>query len=90
VLKDNGRIILVGEHFIGIKKGVRRFLANLIKRREFVLNFCEMFPPDQELGDHYYRRSDYYFMLGGMGYSVRHQRLKDESVIYIADKRVLR
>ena len=87
VLKDNGRIILVGEHFIGIKRIMRRFLANLIKRKEFTTNFYEMFTPDQELGDHYYRRSDYYFMFGSMGYSLKHQHLESENVIYIADKK---
>jgi ubiquinone/menaquinone biosynthesis C-methylase UbiE len=87
VLKDNGRIILVGEHFIGIKSIIRKFLANLIKRKKYTTNFYEMFTPDQELGDHYYRQSDYYFMFQSMGYSVKNLRLKNEKVIYIADKR---
>tara|TARA_B100000315_G_C14081456_1_gene365067 strand:+ start:16 stop:288 length:273 start_codon:yes stop_codon:yes gene_type:complete len=39
VIKDKGRIILVGEHYIGIKNIVRRFLANLIKRAHFSVKF---------------------------------------------------
>lgn len=89
VLKDNGRIILVGEQFIGTRKIIRRFFANLIKKRKFTTNFYEMFPPDRKLGDHYYRRSDYYFMFRTLGYNIKHQHLKhlkSENVIYIADK----
>ena len=85
VLKENGRIILVGEHYIGAKKIIRRFLSMLIKIRK-VASFHEMFPPDHVLGDHYYRRSDYYSMFGAMGFDVKHQLLENESAIYIADK----
>lgn len=87
VLKDNGRIILVGEHYIGMKRIIRRFLSNLIKQRKITTNFYEMFTPDQVLGDHYYRRSDYYFMFGAFGYDVKHQHVKGENTIYIADKK---
>jgi ubiquinone/menaquinone biosynthesis C-methylase UbiE len=86
VLKANGRIILVGEHVIGIKKIIRRFLSILIKQRKIATNFYEMFPPNNELGDHYYRQSDYYFMFESMGYSLKHKHLESENMIYIADK----
>jgi len=87
VLKDSGRIILVGEHYIGAKRIIRKLLVNLIKRSNFTTNFYELFTPDEELGDHYYRRSDYYFLFGSMGYELKHQHLKSENVIYIADKK---
>ena len=87
VLKDYGRIILVGEHYIGIKKIIRRFLSILIRQKKVTINFYEMFKPDQVLGDHYYRCSDYYFMFGSMGYDVQHKQLESGKVIYIADKK---
>jgi SAM-dependent methyltransferase len=87
VLKNNGRIILVGEHYIGIKLIIRRFLSILIRQKKLITNFYEIFPPDKRLGDHYYRRSDYYFMFGSMGYDVKHQQLDGGNVIYIADKK---
>ena len=33
-------------------------------------NFFELFPPDNELGDHYYRESDYYLFAQMLGYRV--------------------
>lgn len=86
VLKKNGRIILVGEHAIGLKSIIRRFMSNLVKRRKFSINFYEMFPPDNDSGDHYYRLSDYYFLFRSMGYSLRHFHLNNGNTIYIADK----
>lgn len=87
VLKNKGRIVLVGEHYIGAKRVLRRFLLTLLRRKKLTTDFYELFPPDEVLGDHYYRRSDYYFMFGAMGYDVRHQALEGENVIYVADKR---
>ncbi len=87
VLKNNGRMILVGEHSFGLRSIIRRFLSILIRQNKVTTNFYEMFPPDQVSGDHYYRRSDYYFMFGAMGYDIKHQHLDSENVIYIADKK---
>jgi ubiquinone/menaquinone biosynthesis C-methylase UbiE len=86
VLKSNGRIILVGEHYIGAKRMVFRFLSTLVFQQKFSTNFYELFTPDNQLGDHYYRQSDYYFMFQSMGYSVQHEVLNNGTVIYIADK----
>lgn len=86
VLRKGGKMLLIGEHYIGVKTMARRILSNLIRKRKLVTNFSELFPPDEKLGDHYYRRSDYYFMLGSMGYKINHQILDTGKVIYIADK----
>ena len=88
VLKSNGRILLVGEHYINIRKQIRRFLSILIKQRKAISNFYEMFKPDPVLGDHYYRCSDYYFMFNALGYDLQHQKLESGNIIYIADKKV--
>lgn len=86
VLKSRGRIILVGEHYIGAKRILRRFFSELIKRRKLTFDFYRLFPTDHSDGDHFYKKSDYYFMFSAMGYRVKHVALKNNKVIYIADK----
>jgi SAM-dependent methyltransferase len=86
VLSEDGRIILVGEHYMGPKQMIKKAIANLIKRKIKGWSFYEIFPPDEELGDHYYRISDYYFLFSSMGYNLKHYRCKKGKVIYIADK----
>lgn len=86
VLKDGGRIILVGEHYIGLKRFIRRFMSVLIKAKKITTNFYELFTPDPVAGDHYYRNSDYYFMFRALGYDVKHYILDSGNVIYVADK----
>ena len=86
MLKDNGRIILVGEQYIGIKRILRRFIGNIIKRKKIDFNFYNLFTPDPVLGDHYYRVSDYMFIFKSLGYSLEYKQLDNGSVIYIADK----
>ena len=87
VLKNNGRIILVGEHFISTKLIIKRFISNLIRKGQINFNFFEMFPPDPVLGDHYYRVSDYIFMFKSLGYSLTYERMNNGNCIYIADKK---
>ena len=86
VLRGGGKMLLVGEHNIGPKKIMRRFFACLVKQRKIFTNFYNLFPPDDILGDHYYRRSDYYFLLGGYGYQVRHEIMSSGNAIYVAYK----
>ena len=86
VLKNGGRIILVGENHIGIGKIIRRFLSILIRQKKIMTNFYQMFLPDQILGDHYYRHSDYYFIFNLLGYVPKHEKIDSEHIIYIADK----
>ena len=87
VLKNDGRIILIGEHYIGPFQIIRKILSNLIKRRYFSTNFYKIFTPDEILGDHYYRNSDYYFFFQSLGYDLKHKTLIDNTTIYIADKK---
>jgi len=86
VLKNSGRIILVGEHYIGLKLIIRRFIANLIKKRKLTFNFYELFQPNSISGDHYYRISDYQFLFESLGYSFQYKKLKNGKAIFIADK----
>ena len=59
VLKPDGKIILMGEHHIGIKSRLRRFTSVLIREKIISFNFNYLFKPDPILGDHYYRITDY-------------------------------
>jgi ubiquinone/menaquinone biosynthesis C-methylase UbiE len=86
VLSDEGRIILVGEHYIGFSKAIFRFLRYLVQRGRLSTKFFDLFPPEKEAGDHYYLRSHYYFMFSSMGYAIKHLRLPGRKVIYVASK----
>ena len=70
VLRPGGRLILIGETHIGGWAVARRIAKMLLTRRRLTTNFFELFPPDDELGDHYYRASDYYFFAQMLGYRV--------------------
>lgn len=80
-LRCGGVILLLGEHNITPLRIVRRFLKKLIVGRGFTLDFYEMFPPDPVAGDHYYRKSDYRFIFGSMGYSLEVLRSADTMVM---------
>jgi ubiquinone/menaquinone biosynthesis C-methylase UbiE len=86
ILKQGGRILLIGEPRITKLEIARRFLGTMLRHRRVVSNFYELFPPDPVLGDHYYRQSEYYFMFRAMGYRVKHVILGSGNIAYIADK----
>lgn len=86
VLKPGGRIIVVGEHWIGARRIVRRFLSVLLRERRIITDVHRLFPPDDLLGDHCYRRSDYYLLFGALGYAVSHRHATTNHMIYVADK----
>jgi ubiquinone/menaquinone biosynthesis C-methylase UbiE len=87
VLKTGGRIVMVGEHGVGPGWFIGRFLKALLRQRKIVMDFHRLFPPDPLLGDHYYRRSDYYFLFAAMGYTLKHQIAATRQTMFIADKR---
>jgi SAM-dependent methyltransferase len=70
VLRPGGRLILIGETHISRWAAARRIAHVLLTRRRLTTNFFELFPPDDELGDHYYRESDYHFFAQMLGYRV--------------------
>lgn len=86
VLKKGGLLLLVGEPHIKIKQIIKQFVVSLLKERKITTNFYDLFPADDILGDRYYRRYDYYFLLRGYGYEVRHEITKSGNAIYIANK----
>jgi SAM-dependent methyltransferase len=86
VLKAGGRIVLVGEHGIGARRLLGRFLKVLVRERRFVTNVRSLFPPDALLGDHYYLLSDYYFLFSALGYKTKHRVASTGQTIFVADK----
>jgi SAM-dependent methyltransferase len=87
VLKKGGRIILVGEHHITTWMFIRRILKHFVQRRKFSTNFYQLFPSDKEVGDHYYRISDYYFLFGSLGYSLQYDSApSSDNLVFYAKK----
>jgi SAM-dependent methyltransferase len=70
VLKPGGQLMLIGENVIGPVAIFRRVIKKLLTERRVCTNFFELFPPDDDWGDHYYRVSDYYFLLQMVGYKL--------------------
>lgn len=68
VIKPGGHLILTGENVIGRWHIVRRVIKMLLLDRRLCTNFYELFPPEDAMGDHYYRISDYYFFNQLLGY----------------------
>lgn len=86
ILRPGGRIILVGEHYIGVVRMMKRFLSELIKYRRLTFRFNSLFPSDNPVGDHFYRNKDYYSIFKAAGYSLRRKKTSAAKCIYIADK----
>jgi ubiquinone/menaquinone biosynthesis C-methylase UbiE len=70
VLKPGGQLLLIGENFIGPVAIGRRFLKVLLLERRLCTDFHELFPPDDQWGDHYYRVGDYHLFMRLLGYRV--------------------
>jgi SAM-dependent methyltransferase len=88
VLTPGGMLILIGETFIGLKDVLRRMARVLVRTRQLNTNFFELFPPDGETGDHYYRMSDYHLFMQLLGYDLRTFSVqKKQSVAIVAQKR---
>ncbi len=86
VLKPGGMVLLVGEHWISTAKLITRTLLFVARSGQLPESFQDIFPTDPILGDHYYRRSDYYFLLGAFGYDVGHVKTGGSKCIYVARK----
>jgi ubiquinone/menaquinone biosynthesis C-methylase UbiE len=87
VLKPGGALILIGEVFIGRKHILRRMLKKLLLERKYCTNFNELFPPDQVLGDHYYRVGDYHKFFQMVDYKVvKYSVQNNQTCMFIAEK----
>lgn len=87
ILKSGGKMIMIGEPYIGFKQIIRKFLIKLIIERKLVTTFCALFPTEDIKGDHNYRVSDYTFIFRTiMGYMLKIHTLRNGKVIYFAVK----
>jgi len=89
VLKKGGKIIIIGEHIIGIKRLFRRFVKNLLKLKINLNIMKEFYNHNDPLGDHYYMEHDYAFTFFAYGYDYKiiKTNLRD-STVFIGEKNV--
>jgi len=85
-LSPEGVIVLMGEQPVGRWAILRRFAANLIKRRRLNCSFEALFPPHPQIGDHYYRFKDYRRMFDAAGYDVRFLSVGNSDVVIVATR----
>ena len=85
-LNKGGEIILLGEHYISIWMLVKKFFKYTITKGKLTLNFFDLFPPDEKLGDHYYRSSDYFLMASSIGLELTIKKTSLRNIIYIFKK----
>jgi SAM-dependent methyltransferase len=86
VLRPGGNLILIGENLVGMRAIVKRVIKVLIAEGRFCSNFYELFPPDSDSGDHYYRISDYHLFLQMLGYKVVSVSTQENQAAFIAKK----
>lgn len=85
LLSPGGVVIFIGESYIGIKRMLVAMLKNLFFTKKLNLNFYDLFPPEFETGDHYYRVSDYYLFFQLLGYRVNHLVVNGASLVIKAE-----
>ena len=71
VLKKGGYIVIIGEHIIGKKRVVKRFIKNILKGKFHFDIFKEFYNHRDPLGDHFYTINDYKFTFYAYGYDYK-------------------
>ncbi len=81
VLKDNGVVIIVGEHYYNLRTKVKRVVSHIKKwtldddyknSHSLVPDYSALFPPCFQKGDIHYSKSDYHFLFSGLGFDYTH------------------
>lgn len=85
-LIKGGEIILLGEHYISLWMLIKKFFRHILFNGKLTLNFFDLFPPDEKLGDHYYRSSDYFLMASSIGMELTIKKISSRNRIYIFKK----
>ena len=82
ILKPGGFILLIGESPILFRQFVIKYVKNFTKIvvpflkykskpvKKLFIGFNELYPPDEESGDHYYRTKDYLNIFRSNNYSI--------------------
>jgi ubiquinone/menaquinone biosynthesis C-methylase UbiE len=97
ILKPGGIILMIGEDPVRPFQVLKRRVSNFVRmlpfaRRfgspavyKFVPSFDELYPPDQEGGDHYYRLDDYERFFSQGGFSLQ-QTTESGYTVFVASK----
>ncbi len=85
-LAPNGAMVLIGERPVTWTAQAWRMASTLVRRRQLLFEYRELFPPHPETGDHYYRRSDYVDLFGGFGYRLHIERIGRKNHVLVASK----
>jgi len=89
VLKPGGKLIMIGENYIGRFKIIIKYIKYIIRNKSLIAKFADLFPSDDETGDHYYRVIDYYSFLEPLGYKINlFSKQKRKTAVIIAEKLV--
>lgn len=86
ILKKGGLMVIVGEHYIGPVQFFKRFFTTLLRKGQLVVNFSQLFPPDSDSGDHFYRIRDYKKMFLLNGFSLLFKKNCSDKLTLIANK----
>jgi SAM-dependent methyltransferase len=87
VMKPGGCLVLIDELPITVKRLIKRIVLTALRRKKLVLDYTELFPPDPELGDHYYLFSHYKLLLGGGGFDFERIPARSGHFLAVATKR---
>ena len=78
VLKQNGKLLIIGEHYFHILEISKRIIKHFIKwlinykqirtKSKFFPNWRYLFPPSKEKGDIHYSKSQYRIIFSNNGY----------------------
>jgi len=83
ILKKEGSVFIIGEPYIGFKAYLRKIIATIVKERKLKYKFYDLFETCPEMGDHYYRDSDYRFIFQSAGFECSFKLLKTGNGFYI-------
>jgi SAM-dependent methyltransferase len=88
VLKPGGKVVLAGEHSIGMLRVIKKVGQKLLVGAGLNISSQDLWPPDQILGDHYYLPGDYKLFFHGLGYdsNVTSMGGRGEVLIYTGNK----
>ena len=83
VLKPSGQIVILGEHYFGMRKRARQVLSHFAKlvlnwrgyraKAPFLPRYKDLFPVDSVKGDHHYTRAEYEDMFTEAKLDFRHR-----------------
>ena len=87
VLKEEGLMILIGEHyftFFQILAGFARYIKN---NKKLSFDFYKIFPPDPEWRDQYYKLSDYKLLFQLINHDLICRKIGIRKVIFLSKKK---